>query len=830
MSRILQATVGALLLAAGVAAAVRPLGPLPPVGPLLEPAGGVWALARAATAPTDRTITNPLFGDDVRVVIDDRGVPHIYAAGELDAYRALGFLVARDRLFQLEVQTRAAAGTLTELVGDKALGLDRDARRLGFARLVERTMKSIDTTQPAYQSVKAYAEGVNAWIDQMRPADLPLEYRLLGRRPARWKPANTYFLLARMALTLAYNDASVLKARAASRVGAVAADALFPVNAPIQDPIQPNPADGTRWAFTPLPPPGAPDSGTPAAVAALDAAQRALGGPLRWTGEEALGSNNWAVAPGRSASRHALLAGDPHLELTLPSIWYQAHLVVGDRLDVAGVTLPGAPWVVIGFNRQIAWSMTNTGSDVNDFYRETVDDQRHPTRYQLDGTWKPIELRTETYRAPDGRVLAVDTMRFNHRGPLWLVDSTWLSMAWTLYQGGSTGAEFLGMNRAASAGEFLEASAGYSVPAQNMIVADRRGTIAIRSTGRYPLRPGDGRGDLIRDGSTTASDWNGDLPVEFYPFSLNPARGFLSSANQQPVDPEVNSRFLGANWYSPWRAMRINTLLRADSQVTVDAMRRFQTDPGSARADQFMPVLFRVGADSVRMAAMPRAREAARLLAGWDRHYDVRNRGAVLFEAVMEELGRRTWDELAPPTRAAATGPSPRPAEAILLGLTADSASVWWDDRATPVVEHRDDIIAASLAAGLDSVVARHGPVGSPAWEWGKAHHANIYHLLKLPALSALDLAVQGGPSTLSPSSGRGTAGASWRMVVELGAQVTAWATYPGGQSGNPASPHYRDFLPAWLAGRLDSLVVPRTAEAFPASRVEGRVHFRNGR
>ncbi len=832
MSRFLQAAAGVLVLAAGVAVAVRPVGSLPPLGALLEPAGGVWALGRAGSLGGDRTVTSPAFAGEVKVVVDDRGVPHIYAANELDAYRALGFAVARDRLFQLEAQTRAAAGTLTELVGPRALTSDRDARRLGFARLVERTMRDADTTSPAVQSVKAYAEGVNAWIDHMRPADLPIEYRLLGRQPARWVPANSYLLLARMALTLAYNDASLVKAKAASRVGWPAAEALFPVNAPIQEPIQPNLVDSTRFGFVPIPPPGAPDTSVTTAIGALNGAHRTLGSFLRWTGDEALGSNNWAVAPARSASRHALLAGDPHLELTLPSIWYQAHLVVGDRLDVAGVTLPGAPWVVIGFNRHIAWSMTNTGSDVNDFYRETVDDSLHPARYQVDGTWKPLELRVEAYRAPSGLILAVDTLRFNHRGPLWKVDSTWMSMAWTLYQGSSNGAEFVAIDRAASVGEFLESSATYAVPAQNMIVADRQGTIAIRSTGRYPVRPGPGRGDLIQDGSSSANDWTGALPVEFYPFSLNPTRGFLSSANQQPVDPAVNARFMGANWYSPWRAMRINTLLRADSQVTVDAMRRFQTDPGSARADMFVPTLLRVGADSLRIATSPRAKEAIRLLAAWNRQYDVQNTGPVLFEAVMTELSRRVWDELAPPPGPPGSDEAvtPRPAEAILLGLMADSANAWWDDRRTPLAERRDDILIASLAAGLDSTVARHGPAGSERWRWGNAYHANIRHLLRLPALSALDLPVQSGPSTLSPSSGAGTSGASWRMVVELGPQVSAWATYPGGQSGNPASTHYRDFLPAWLAGRLDSLIVPRTAESFPAGRIEGRTTFRTGR
>lgn len=824
IKRILLGGAGLVLGVGTLVLGSRPLGNLPPLGPLLDPGHGVWALPLAARPKTSEAIRLPIFEGAVTAIVDTRGVPHIYAEQELDAYRALGYLVARDRLFQLEIQTRAAAGTLTELLGPRALAADREARRLGFSRMVERGLASVDTTTDAFRSIQAYGQGVNAWISAMSGGDIPIEYRLLGARPAPWSVANTYLLLGRMALILAYNDASIQKAAAAARVGWGAADALFPVDAPIQEPIQPNPLDSTRFAFVPIPPPGAPDSVGRQAAGAATTAHLALGRFLRWSGEEALGSNNWAVGPARSATGHALLAGDPHLELTLPSIWYQAHLVVPDRLDVAGVTLPGAPWVVIGFNRSLAWSFTNTGSDANDFYRESVDDPVNPTRYRVDGAWRDLEFRVETLRSPAGAVLAVDTVRFTHRGPLWKADSVWMSMAWTAYAAANSGSEFLAMGRAASAGEFLEKSASYLVPAQNMVVADRRGTIAIRSTGRFPVRPGAGRGDLIQDGTQSANDWTGDLPSEFYPFSLNPLRGFLSSANQQPVDPSQNPRYFGANWYSPWRAMRINTLLRADSQVTTEDMRRFQTDPGSARVDRFLPFL--LGRDSLRpvRAEVDRARV---LLGSWNGRYELESRGPVLFEAVMRELAHRTWDELASPD------PSPvlRPAESVLLGLLGDSASVWWDDRTTTgVVERRDDILEASLAAGLDSALARHGPADSAGWLWRNAHHANIYHLLRLPALSALELSVPSGPSTLSPSSGAGTNGASWRMVVDVGPVVTAWATYPGGQSGNPTSRHYRDFLDGWLTGSLDSLVVPARPEAFPADRIESRLTFGKGR
>jgi penicillin amidase len=257
-------------------------------------------------------------------------------------------------------------------------------------------------------------------------------------------------------------------------------------------------------------------------------------------------------------------------------------------------------------------------------------------------------------------------------------------------------------------------------------------------------------------------------------------------------------------------------------------MRRYQTDPGSPRADLFMPILLGLASDSLRVThAGAKVREARTLLAEWDRRYTKDIRRAVVFEKVMSALNRLGWDEL---RVAGDTVPAPRPAEAVLFRLMQDSASTWWDDRSTEsVVEHRDDIIEAALAAGLDSAVAKHGDPRGEGWTWSKVHTANIHHLLRIPALSALGLEVSGGPSTLSPSSGPGTEGPSWRMVVDLGPTTSAWGIYPGGQSGNPGSRHYLDLLPGWLDGHLDSLVVPERADAFPAEHVESRIRFTRG-
>jgi penicillin G amidase len=786
MARPARVGVAAIVLALALAAGAVRLGPAPPLGAFLDPYSGVWSATMTARLPPFFLIKKtPGLDSAVRVLYDARAVPHIFARTEHDAYYVLGLVVARDRLVQLELQTRAGSGRLTELAGPAALPLDRETRELGLPRAARQALAATDTTTASYRAMRAYSDGINAWIDHLDPDEIPLEYHLLGRRPERWSPINSLFLLNRMSYTLARDSWEFERAAAAARVGDAAADALFPIHSPVQDPIVPSARVEPRVLAGHLPPPGAPDTG---------ALVVAAGTPHSGDSERDLGSNNWAVGPRRTAHGVALLAGDPHLHLTLPSIWYEAHLVVPGHLDVYGVTIPGAPGVVIGFNRDVAWTFTNTGADVLDYYAETVDDAEHPTRYRLDGAWRPIETEVEVYRGPRGEVLATDTLRYTHRGPLRRLRGRWLSMRWTALEPSDEVGAYTAAGHARSVAECLEAMASFLVPAQNMLMADRGGTIAIRSTGHFPIRPGDGRGDYVRDGASSASDWLGYRPTTAYATSINPPRGYLFSANEEPQDPADAPAYLGSNWPPPWRAMRIDDLLRADSAVTPDDMRRFQTDPGSARVGFFLPYFLRAGAD-------PRAREAARLLGQWDGRYTVDNTRAVLFEAAMHQLALSAWEPLsAGDGKLVAT-----PETSVLAALVADSASPWWQHR------RRDDVIANSLAAALDTVTRRYGSPDAGGWRWDHVKTVNVEHLMQIPQFSRLGLAAPGGPMTLSPLSGDGTEGASWRMVVELGPTLRAWSIYPGGQSGNPLSRRYADRIPRWLAGKLDAVLIPHT-------------------
>jgi penicillin G amidase len=817
--RLLTGTVSALTLGAALWVGTFSLRGAPPLGPFLDPLHGVWATGQQGELPRTQRVRLTGLGATTEVRYDDRGVPHIFAATAHDAYRALGWVHARDRLFQMELTQRAVAGTLAEFVGERALPLDRQARRQGLARAADAKWDALAPDAGSRQAVEHYMEGVNAYVRGMTAADLPLEYRLLRRTPRTFEPRDTYYLLARMSLMLSWSDDELRRGAVEALVGAEAAAALFPVDAPIQEPIEPvRGRTAPRMAEVRLPPPRAPDAqavaragrwlGTRDLVAA--GMPRDDDGSLLTRGEGVVGSNNWAVAPSRTAAGHALLSGDPHLQLTLPSIWYEAHLVVPGELDVYGVTLPLSPITPIGFNRDVAWTATNTGADVMDFYRETVDDSTAPARYRVDGAWRAVGTRVEEFRDAEGRVAAVDTLRTTHRGPLWHTPLGWVSLRWTALEVSDEGEAFRRASRAASVDEWYEAMRGYRSPAQNFLVADRAGRIGIRSTGRYPLRPGDGRGDRVFDGSTSASDWTGDWPVERYPQSVRPSQGYLASANQQPLDPAVRPGYLGWNWPAPWRALRINRILRSDSAMTPERMRLTHTDPES----ELTPVLLgalRAAADAARRDGTFSDDDARALevLEQWDARFDVESRGAVLFDAVFTAVTRRTWDELLLPGEDRRVG---TPNSMILARLLEDAGSVWWDDRRTAGVrEDRDAILLESLRDGWRDTRTRHGS-DPTLWRWSAVRRANVRHLLQLPGLGREGLAVQSGPGTLSPADGGGTHGASWRFVVELGPELRAWGTYPGGQSGNPASTRYDDRLGQWQRGDLAPLRLPRTA------------------
>ncbi len=827
MSKTTTLAFAALSLAVGAgttAVGAFGYGALPPLGRLLSPTVGLWANASAEDLPASATARIAGLISTVDVRYDQRSVPHIFATTDLDAMRALGYVVARDRLFQLELQARAGEGTLTELVGAVALPADQETRRLGMPRTAERNWQQMDTTSQIGRVLLAYAAGVNAYRASLSPAQYPVEYKLLNRAPRVWEPVHSLHLQNRMGYTLAHDPVELELLQARALVGDAAARALFDSDSPVQEPIQPAGDVSPRDMLTALPAPGAPDTAAARLVASFTAPRARGSTPLAWARNadplvaqaRAFASNNWAVSPARSATGHALLAGDPHLELTLPSIWYEVHLVVPGSLDVGGVVIPGLPGVPIGYSRQFAWSATNTGADVMDFWQETVNNETAPTAYELDGAMVPFtDTRIETYRDAKGAVVGTDTVYYTHRGPMRRQGKAWLSLRWTVLEAGLELRAFYQAMHATSAPAFLDSMARYyQAPAQNFIVADTAGVIAIRSTGRYPIRADSGRGTTIRDGRTRDTDWVGNWTVAQYPQGKSPAQGYLASANQQPIDPAQQSLYLGVDPnFEIWRALQINRLLRADSAVTPEAMRRFHTDPGSVRADRLVPpVLAAAQARRAQGDTSTSLANAQALLAQWDRRYTRDNTGARLFETAVATTIRLLYDEL---TVSGKSAPSVTPSESRLLQLVVDSANAWWDVRATADVrEDRDALLAQALRMAYDTLVVEYGDPATSPWTWGRVAPARPSHLLRLAGFGAPPLPIDGGRGTLNPSvsSRRANFGASWRMVVELGADPTIRAVYPGGQSGNPSSPRYLDRYAMWANGQLDSVRTPRSA------------------
>ncbi len=831
-------TIGRLLTAALCAAVgigstyvgVVGAGSLPPLGGLLSPAVGLWANAVDDLPATAASSIRSLDGT-VDVRYDSRSVPHIFATTDADAMRALGYVTARDRLFQLEIQSRAGEGTLTELVGDVALPADQETRRLGMPRSAERKWRDIGQDTPSGKLLSAYADGVNAYRESLSPGQWPMEYKLLNRAPREWLPLHSVHVLNRMGYTLARGPGELELLEARALVGDAAANALMEENSPVQEPIQPMNRSAARMALSVIPAPGAPDTLAARMVASLNAGVHSAGmSPLAWlkdidpTVEEAraFASNNWAVAPSRSANGRALLAGDPHLELTLPSIWYEVHIVVPGSFEIGGVSIPGLPGVPIGYSRAVAWSATNTGADVMDFWREKVDNDATPTAYALDGVMtKFIDTRIETYRGKGGNVIDVDTIYYTHRGPMQRQGREWLSMRWTVLESGQELAGYFAAFHATSAPAFLDSMAlYYQAPAQNFIAADTSGTIMIRSTGRYPVRADSGRGTDVRDGWLRANDWIGDWPVSRFPQGRNPAQGYLASANQQPIDPQQDALYLGPDPnFEIWRALQINRLLRADSTVTVEDMRRFHTNPGSVRADLLVPAL--VSAAQSRLATGDTSaslKAAAALLASWNRQYTRDNTGALLFETAVARTTALLYDEFIPAKSAVRVV---TPSESRLLQLLADSTNGWWDDhRTSGVREDRNDILAKALRASYDTLVAEYGDPAKTPWTWGRVAPARPNHLLRLAGFAAPEMPIDGGRGTLNPSVGskRANFGASWRMVVDMDKEPRIRAVYPGGQSGNPASTRYLDRYGMWANGQLDSVRTPRSAKDLAAS------------
>ncbi|OGX88128.1 penicillin acylase [Hymenobacter lapidarius] len=777
-------------------------GDVPPFGKLLSPYRGFWQNGEAPSSfPAEQTLGLAGLKQPVTVRYDDRRVPHVFAQNDQDLYFAQGYLTARDRLWQMEFQTHVAAGRLAEIVGPARLETDRFFRRMGlpFGAANSLTVMMADPTTRIV--LESYSAGVNAYISQLTPATLPFEYKLLDYQPEPWQPLKCALLLKFMAWDLSGRTDDLRMSNILGKYGPAVTRDLFPDYPTREDPIVPV---GTPLDFEPLPVPAVPRS-----FAAAQAAHQ-----LRTEPDDELGSNNFAVSGAKSASGYPLLANDPHLQLNLPSIWYQIQLNA-PGVNVYGVTIPGAPTVIIGFNEKTAWGVTNVAADVLDFYQLKFKDNTQRA-YWHDGRWKPVRRVVERIKVR-GRPDRLDTVLYTHHGPVvydkpekpFLAQTPIAhAMRWTAHDGANEVLAFYQLNRARSYPDYTAALGHYGSPAQNFIFADNQKDIAIWPNGRFPLKWRD-QGKFILDGTDAAYDWQGWIPAAQNPHVKNPARGFVSSANQFSAGPDY-PYYLHWNYANYERGHRINERLAAMSQVTPDSLRQLQNDVLDLNAQLMLPKMLAL--TSGVATNTPEGQVLAELRR-WPYLYTADAIGPSVFSLWYADLVKRLWDD---DFGAKVTGLEMRyPARDRTNNLIMQEPdSPWIDDRRTSARETLPQLALQSLRFATDSLTRKFGPLG-PKWRWANQKSTDILHLLQLPGFGQLDVDCGGGAGIVNATSERN--GPSWRMVVALGPQVRAYGVYPGGQSGNPGSPFYNNMLETWRVGQLDELVFLRSAtEANP--------------
>ncbi|MFC3197344.1 penicillin acylase family protein [Parapedobacter deserti] len=777
-------------------------GIVPPLGKVFSPFGGFLQNGKGYSGTYDSDVIVKGVQEKVTVHYDDNAVPHIFAQNDHDLYFSQGYVIARDRLWQMEFYTLVAAGRLSSVVGEGALEYDRFNRRLGMARSAAVIAERLKGDSVANRILEAYAAGVNAYIDQLSYKDLPVEYKLLNYKPERWSPYKSILMLMNMRYTLngGSNDARLTNVLA--KYGPDVVADLFPDYPAKESPIIP---EGTDWAFTPVGPPPMPDT-----VAALpDSNLLAINMPVP---RPEVGSNNWAVGGGKSATGLPILANDPHLQLTLPSIWYQMQLSSPD-VNVYGVALPGTPAIIIGFNKDVAWGVTNTGSDVMDFYRIRFRDGGFDA-YWHEGEWKPVAMHIETFPVKGGRKVS-DTLYYTHHGPIVYHDAksanytssipVGYAMRWVTNEtDGADVLTFYYLNRAENYDDYRKALSHFTAPAQNFVFSSNGNDIAITANGKLPLK-WKGQGKYLLDGTLASHDWQGWIPKEHNPMVLNPTRGFVSSANQFPTDTSY-PYYLGWKFAHSSRALRINERLEAMNGATADSLRMLQNDNYNVDARRVLPRLLNALAadDSIRQSAEFDAVER------WDYQNSADAVGATIFENWLDDLLKGIWSDEFPTDERLLFPSLDRTFELIIN----EPEAKWFDNVNTPdIVETADDIIRETFKIAVAKLQERYGDFSPKAWAWAKVKRTRIMHLVPNFRSFGRTAVLNGGGSGIVNAT-TGTHGPSWRMVVQLDSEwPKAYGLYPGGQSGNPGSKYYDNMIDRWANGELDTLLFMKHAD-----------------
>ena len=768
----------------------NPIGPAPALGKFFSPFHG-FLQNTPLNEEQSEEIFLPGVKEEVKVVYDDNYVPHVFANNEDDLYYTQGYLMAKDRLWQMEFYTMVSSGRLTEIVGDAAFELDRYNRRMGMARAAEEIIEAQKSDPKAWGVVMAFANGVNDYIAQLKYKNLPVEYKILGYQPEQWTPYKTVLMLMNMRQVLNGGSDDFRMTNILSKYGIETTKNLFPDYPDLESPIIPS---GTKWNFT-------PEAVKTPAVKLPDMHGNLLSEyiPQRNPG---IGSNNWAISGSRSATGLPILENDPHLGLSLPSIWYEMQLSA-PGINVYGVALPGCPGIVIGFNKDVAWGVTNVGSDVMDFYSIKFKDEKKD-EYWYDNKWQPTKIYIEEFKFKNGKVVT-DTVIYTHHGPIIYDQSSPAdynknvpaghAMKWIGHNTeGSDLMAFYALNRAKNYDDYRKALAIYSAPAQNFIFASNQNDIAITPNGRLPLK-WEEQGKFILDGSNPEHDWQGFIPADQNPTVKNPPRGFVSSANQFSADKSY-PYYLGWHFAPAYRGLRINERLSKLYNANADSLRAIQNDNYNLEAERVLPALIPVLEQTATTQTLP----FVKIIKEWDKNNDPNSLGATLFETWMPLLQKQIWDDEFP-----ADQNFMKPlADRTAVLITKEPDSKWFDDVNTAdKVETIQDIVQESFSSAITDLTTKYGPFNPATWAWSKVKNTAINHLVpNFKSFSRTNINIGGGPNIVNATTQNH--GPSWRMIVELDKEwPRAYGLYPGGQSGNPASKYYSNMIDDWAEGNL---------------------------
>ncbi len=750
----------------------------------------------------------------VRIVRDREGVPHVFGGSLDDIHFALGFAHAQDRLWQMELQRRAAAGRLSELFGTRTLGSDIFMHTLDFKGYAERALAHLPAL--ARRQLEAYAEGVNAFMK--RPTGtfeprFPIEFLLLQHEPEPWSAVDCVLIVKLMALNLSTNvGLETLRL-------ALAAQGLTP--AEIGDLLPQDPA---------LSPPPLPD------LASLYPIRKA--GPQKQAsmpiidpiiGEGA--SNNWVVAGAKTKSGKPLLANDPHLRLSAPAIWYLAHVALerpdGTRLNAVGASLPGVPHIVIGRTDTLAWGFTNTGPDVQDLFVEKVNPD-NPKEYMTPEGWRPFGSQTVTFKVKGAADYSFERRTTRH-GPVmpdtfrniggYLAPGYVASLAWTaLSDDDTTIAAGLLSDTARTIDDFFAQMRTYVVPMQSMVVADSKGEIGLIAPGRVPIRDPNNQvaGRAPVPGWDATYDWKGFIPFDELPHVRNPAAGAIGTANARIVPPDF-PHTLTWDWEAPYRQQRVDELVVSKGGHDMESMKAAQADvlsPATRRLQTLMIAAAQAGA-GVDNAVLD-------LLTAWDGRQTVRGAEPLIFAAWVREATRAIYaDDLGPIFDRFQDG---RPGVLIRLLEGRATGREWCDDRRTSERESCPQVLANALNTALKGLEARYG-ADRAKWNWGAAHVAYSEHrpFGLVPGLAPffnIEVPSPGGDETLNRgkveySEARPFANlhaSSFRGIYDFADLERSLYMQTTGQSGNPLSPHYRSFAQRWA--NVEYIEIPTSPEA----------------